>query len=294
VDSLPQWLTGKAGGLLLVMVAGTSLVWVPYMLISKYPQRWWLYGTALIVPLFTCALVVMQIWVMPLATELRPLTDTALAAKIQALAARCGVADVPLFVGGGSDTVVGLGPVSRIILASHTVDGPEEHILYTASHELKHYVMGDNWLAITVVTGLILLGLWLVQAVGRAAINRWEKKFGFSKLSDPASLPLVILILTVYWILIGLPTFNGVQRYVEFEADRFALELTRDNQAQAMALAPYAEEPFQLNEYRLFDRVFRANHPSNAERIDLANNYRPWANGGLLVYGEVCQQSSAE
>ena len=39
-----------------------------------------------------------------------------LAAKIELLAARCGVAHIPVFVGGNEDTVVGLGPTNRIIL----------------------------------------------------------------------------------------------------------------------------------------------------------------------------------
>jgi hypothetical protein len=86
---------------------------------------------------------------------------------------------------------------------------------------------------------------------------------------------------------VGLPAFNAVQRHAELEADRFALELTHENRGEALLQAHYSK--YKLNEYYGFYRVWRANHPSQAERVRLANTYHPWDNGGALVYGHVCR-----
>jgi hypothetical protein len=46
---------------------------------------------------------------------------------------------------------------------------------------------------------------------------------------------------------------------------------------------------YKLNEYYWFYRIWRANHPSQADRVRLANTYRPWTGGGRVVYERVCR-----
>ena len=123
-------------------------------------------------------------------------------------------------------------------------------------------------------------------------LRRFDKPFGFSNLGDPASIPLGIFILSASWLLVGLPVFNAVQRHVELEADRFALELTHENRAQGLLQAHFAT--YKLNEYYWFYRIWRANHPSQADRVRLANSYRPWNSGGRLVYAGVCRMSQPD
>jgi STE24 endopeptidase len=91
-------------------------VWIPYALIAKSPRRWWFYSAGALIPVVFLILVAIPVWISPLTTNYRPLPDTSLAAKIESLAARCGVTHIPVFVGGDDDAVVGLGPTNRIIL----------------------------------------------------------------------------------------------------------------------------------------------------------------------------------
>ena len=100
-----------------------------------------------------------------------------------------------------------------------TAETPEQ-IVGTVSHELKHYVMGDNYKALAIIAALMLFGFLLVQTLGRWAIRRWHKRFGFDDLADPASLPLLVLILFGFWLAV-LPAFNWEDRAIEHEADRF-------------------------------------------------------------------------
>jgi STE24 endopeptidase len=287
-QSLPSWLTGESVQLAVRLIAAALLIWLPYRLIARSPRRWWLYCAAALIPFAFLALVALPVWVAPLTTSYKPLSDHALEMKIKSLAARCGVASLPVFVGGNDTTVVGLGPTNRIVLQSDLaqVETPEQ-IEFTVGHELKHYVMGDNWKALAIIAAILLVGFWLTDRVGRAAIRRYSQRWGFSELSDPASFPLMAFMFT-FIVLAILPFFNLFARHIELEADRFGLELTHKNHAAAMIFAKDAQTGLTPDWDRFF-LITQATHPSIAARINFANNYKPWETGAPLAYGNICK-----
>ena len=280
-----QWLMSQVGGLITALILVAASVWIPYVLIARAPRLWWALSAAVFVPLIAVALVVYQLVLSPLWTHYHAVDDPALAAKFEALAERCGITHLPIVVGGNDTTVIGAGPFLRLVLAEdHDLTADEQTVQF--AHELKHYVL-DGWKAIGLVAVLVVTGFWAVDILGQAMLRSFEKPLGFSDLGDPASLPLAIFILSALWLFVGLPVFNAVQRHVELEADRFALELTHENRAEALLQVHFAT--YKLDEYYWFYRIWRANHPSQAERVRLANSYHPWTSGGRLVYGGVCR-----
>ncbi len=285
-EPFAAWLTGELVPLATTIVAAALFLWIPYSLMRRSPRWWWLAAAAALIPISFVVLVALPVFVDPLTTTYKPLANRALAAKIEALAARCGVAGIPIYVGGGDDTVVGLGPTNRIILEDHIekVETPDQ-ITGTIGHELKHYVMGDNYKALAIIVAVLLSGFWMVDRIGRWVMIRWD--FGFRELSDPASLPLIVLVLSLFWLAI-LPAFNWEARSIEHEADRFGLELTHENRANAELFAGWVRAG-QAPDDDWFFRTFRATHPSIAGRIRFANTYRPWERGTKLVYANVCK-----
>lgn len=282
---LPDWIVGELAPLFAKLLAAALFLWIPYALIRRFPRRWWLIAAAALVPVAFLVLVALPVVIDPLTAHYEPLKDKALAAQIEALAARCGVSNIPVFVGGDDDTVVGLGPTKRIFLEENIwkVETPEQ-IAGTVSHELKHYILGDNYKALAIIAVLMLAGFWLVHRIGRWAIRRF--RFGFDDLADPASLPLLVLILFGFWLCV-LPAFNWYARSIEHEADRFGLELTHTGRANAELYASWAKG--MPPDYDWFFTAFRATHPSLADRIRFANTYKPWVRGEPLVYGDVCK-----
>ncbi len=287
--TLPNLLKGEGAQLVVKLVFASLLIWLPYRLIARSPRRWWLYCALALIPVAFLALVAWPVWVDPLTTTYKPLDDRPLEARIDALAARCGITHIPVMVGGNSTGVTGLGPTNRIVLQSNlaSVETPDQ-IVFTIGHELKHYVMDDNWKGLAIIAVCLLAGFWLTDRLGRAAIRRFSGRWGFSELSDPASLPLIVFLLTFFWLAI-VPFFNLFARHIELEADRFGLELTHQNHAAAMVFARDASSGDVAADWDTFFLIFQATHPSVAQRIEFANTYKPWEHGKPLVYGNVCK-----
>jgi Zn-dependent protease with chaperone function len=288
-DQTPaQWALQELVTLIVRSIIAVLFLWIPYAFMARSPRFWWLYTAIALVPVVLFVLVILPVWVDPLTTTYRPLKDAALAKEIEDLAARCGVHDIPVLHGGDDTTVVGLGPTNRIILGDDALkdDSPAE-IRSTVGHELKHYVEGDNYKALAIICGGLLVGFFLADRLGRRLIARYHRRFGFTALSDPASLPLIVLILTGFYLLL-LPAFNLYARHIEHEADRFGLELTHENRAMAENEAAYITRDHDAPDWDTFFLVFRATHPSDGDRIRFANSYRPWAEGKPLVYGDIC------
>lgn len=287
--TLPNLLKGEGAQLVVKLVLASLLIWLPYRLIARSPRRWWLYCALALIPVAFLALVVWPVWVDPLTTTYKPLDDRPLEARIDALAARCGITHIPVMVGGNSTGVTGLGPTNRIVLQSNlaSVETPDQ-IVFTIGHELKHYVMDDNWKGLAIIAVCLLAGFWLTDRLGRAGIRRFSGRWGFSELSDPASVPLIVFLLTFFWLAI-VPFFNLFSRHIELEADRFGLELTHQNHAAAMVFARDASSGDVAADWDTFFLIFQATHPSVAQRIEFANTYKPWEHGKPLVYGNVCK-----
>ncbi|MGD0508387.1 MAG: M48 family metalloprotease [Terriglobales bacterium] len=288
-QSLLNWLKGDSVPLLVNLIAASLFIWIPYLLIARSPRRWWLYCALALFPVAFLALVAWPVWVDPLTITYKPLDDHPLEMRIDALAARCGIAHIPVLVGGNSTRVTGFGPTNRIILQSNlaSVETPDQ-IVFTVGHELKHYIMHDAWKGLAIIAGCLLAGFCLTDRLGRAAIRRFSRRWGFSELSDPASLPLMLFLLTFLWLAF-LPFFNLISRHIEHEADRFGLELTHQNHAAAMVFAGDVQRGDDAPDWDTFFLVFQATHPSPAQRIEFANIYKPWEQGKPLVYANVCK-----
>jgi Zn-dependent protease with chaperone function len=160
---------------------------------------------------------------------------------------------------------------------------PEAWTLQTVAHESKHFAKDDNRSALLVLAALAFAASWLMQWAGSALAAHCGDRFGFTKIGDPRSLPLMAMLLCLIYLLL-LPPTNAFRQYVELEADRFAIELTQANVVQGEMLSHYAAGKGRVPEYSTFFALFRATHPSDAERIRLSNTYRPWVTGEPLRY----------
>ncbi len=288
-----KWWQDQTIGLVLGCLFLACTLWFPYWLLRKSPKRWWLYTGLAAIPLIALILFVTPIWIEPLFNKFGPMKDKTLETQILALASRAGIEGSRVYeVEKSVDTntvnayVTGFLDTKRIVLWDtilKKLDGRE--ILLVMGHEMGHYVLGHVPQLIAVASLLILLGLWVVHRAAGGLIARYRERFGFSELSDVASVPLVVLLFSLVGLVLA-PAVNAFGRHTEHEADRFGLEITRDNHACAMAFVKLQQENLSNPRPGLLYKLWRSDHPPLGERIDFCNDYKPWAEGQPLRYGD--------
>jgi Zn-dependent protease with chaperone function len=292
-QTMGKFIHDQGFGLVVQVIIVALVIWIPFLLIRRSPKRWWLWSTAALTPVMIAGIVLAPIFISPVFNTFTPLPDGDLKTRIEAEVARAGL-DHPniLKMDRSTDSktfgayVTGLGSTARIVIYDTALTSLDDReILFVVGHETKHYLLKDVWKLVGIDVVLILVGFFAVDRLARAAIRRWSGPFGFTELSDPAALPLLLIVFGLV-SLVATPILNAASRHIEHEADRFGLELTHDNHAAASAFLKRNNEAMGVPYPGWLERTFRLDHPSLGDRITFANAYHPWAEGKPLVYGD--------
>jgi len=290
-QTFSKWFGDEIKGLLIGIVVGFLFLWVPYLLLKRSPRRWWFYTGLLAIPFLCLMILVQPVWIDPLFNEFGAMKNKDLEAKILGLAERAGIEGSRVYeVEKSEDTkalnayVTGFGATKRIVLWDTIIDKlDEDELLFVMGHEMGHYVLGHVWKTILFFSLLIMATLYAIHRTAGWLIHRFSDRFGFVELSDIASLPLIILLFSVYFLIVT-PFALAFTRHHEHDADRFGLEATENNRAAATAFVKLQEENLQVPRPHLLVKLWQASHPTLGERIDFCNEYRPWERGEPLRY----------
>ena len=131
-------------------------------------------------------------------------------------------------------------------------------------HEMGHYVMNHIYKSIAFQVILVTLIFAGLRRGMEGAMRRWSGRWGIRELTDPAVLPLALLIISVFGFVLT-PVNNTLTRTQEYEADIFGLNTSRQPDGfahAALLLSEYRKlSPGPLEESIFFD------HPSGRTRI---------------------------
>jgi STE24 endopeptidase len=271
---LGSWLADRLKAMLLGGAFGLAAVVIVYALIDLTPL-WWLVAAVLFVAAHVVLMVILPVWIAPLFYRLTPLSDEGLRERLLALARRAGVDAVGVLVADQSRksrtanaAVVGLGRTRRIVLFDTLLaQFPPAEIESVLAHELAHHVHGDVRRGLVVQGALMLLTLWLASL----ALDAGVALFDLAGPGDPAGLPWLVLVMMVLG-LTALPLGNGFSRWIERQADDFAVATTGDANAFIGAMERLAglnlaeRRPSRLKEIVLYS------HPALDRRIERARS----------------------
>jgi STE24 endopeptidase len=293
-QSLGAWAGDWIKGVALSGVGLAAVLWIPYLLLRRSPRRWWLYAGLASIPITALLFVITPVWIDPLFNDYEPMEDKVLESRILALAQRGGIGGSRVYqVDKSSDTklvnayVTGVGGTKRIVLWDTLLEKlNDDEILFVTAHEMGHFVLRHTLAVIIATAILVTLSLYAVHRTAGGLIRRFTPRFGFRELSDVASFPLLLLLGNVALFLLA-PLVLGFSRHQEHEADRFALEITRDNHAGASTFVVLQQENLAVPRPGPLYVLWRSSHPPLAERVGFANGYRPWESGQPLRYGRM-------
>ncbi len=217
--------TLRAAGLAAVL--GLPLLAALFLVMRNATGLWWLWAWAGTVALMLCAPTLATRVVMPLFNRFEPLSDPVLAARIEALLARCGFASSGLFTmdasrrsSHGNAFFTGFGRSKRIVLfdtllASQTPEEVEAVVAHELGHfRHRHVLFGMARGAVTLLAGFAAVG-WLCRQPWLTA------GFGFAHHSEATALVAANLLVGLVSPALGLAS-NALSRRHEFQADDYA------------------------------------------------------------------------
>ncbi|HUV30647.1 MAG TPA: M48 family metallopeptidase [Acidobacteriota bacterium] len=277
-----QWLTDDLLQLLVLIVVAAVPVWFFYWLVQK-TRMWWLVFTIGATPILVFVIVIAPLVIDPLFNEFTPLKDTVLESEIMTLAERGGVEGSNIFEVNASRQsskvsayMTGLFGSRRIVLYDNLLKNlSHDEIQFVVGHEMGHYVMDHLWQGIGLLILFLLFTSWLVSRTIHRVIARFSSRFRFDRLSDIASLPLVLIFLLVISF-VAQPVTNGFGRYVESQADKYAMDITGvSGETAAVAFDKLAVYNLSDPDPPSFIEFWFYNHPSLKKRMEFVRNYRP-------------------
>jgi len=247
------------------------------------------------VPLIILGAVVEPLIVEPLFYKFTPLASSQphLAERIEQVVARAGlqIPESRMFEMNASSKrkdvnayASGLGATKRVVVWDTSIRRlSEDEILFVFGHEMGHYVLGHVRDGILFSCAVLLLFLNLAYRVLHWMLARWGETWAIRGPDDLASLPVLLLLLTVFGFLFT-PISNAYSRRLEHQADQYGLEVIHGLVPDAPVVAAHA---FQiLGEVDLEEpnpstpvKIWFYNHPPLDERMRFAQTYDPWSQG---------------
>ncbi len=270
-----QWFTEDLKSLGITFILGFIVISVLYWLINKY-KRWWLWFAIGSLPFMVLMIIVFPVLISPMFNKFEPLKDRHLADEMTQLAARAGIYNPDIFEVDASKQsnklnayFTGMFGTKRIVLTDNIIKAfTVDELKFVMGHEIGHYKMNHIWKGLLLAILIIFVALFLLDKSLYGIIKRNNRRFGFSKLGDMASLPLIWLFVTIFGF-VTQPINNGVSRIMEYHADEYGLKLSRVTAETAVTafdkLSVYNlsdPEPPAIIEFWFYD------HPSLANRID--------------------------
>jgi Zn-dependent protease with chaperone function len=296
VQSWGSWTWDWIKGQLIFLVIGIFLIWLLYAILRRAPRRGWFYFWLISLPLGVVLVFLQPLVIDPLFHKFEPLQqkDPALVAGLERMVQRAGQ-DIPpermFWMGAGEKTtaidayVTGVGGSKRVVVWDNTIAKLNSaQIVYVCGHETGHYVLHHIVKGMLFFAGLLFVLFYLLNRVIGWVLARWGSQWGVRGLDDWASLPALLLLLSVFFFVTS-PVACAFSRYLEHQADQYGLEVTHGLTPDA---AQVAAQSFQiLGEVDLSDpdpnplNVFLYyTHDPIAERVRFCLRYDPWRNGG--------------
>lgn len=266
------WFAEGLISLAISLVVGPLLIALIYSVIRRSPRRWWLWGTGVLGFFLLIGLLIAPVFIAPLFNSYTEMEDGPLRDRIVTMANAYDVPADNIYVFDQSKqhkrvsaNVSGIGPTIRISLNDNLLERTtEEEVVAVMGHELGHYKLNHGWWRVIMMLIVIGLGLFVASRAAPALIARYGEKWGVRDIGDPASLPVLGIVLSVYFML-ATPAFNNITRVQENEADAFGLEAAKEPDGfarAAMRLSEYRKiEPGAVEEFLFFT------HPSGENRV---------------------------
>lgn len=277
-QTLKDWILDGIKGMLIGAPIGLIVLEVLYAFLRSAPDSWWLWAAGFLLIFNVLLTNLAPVLIMPVFNKYVPLGEehADLAERLLRLAKRANTKvrgvfkfDMSKRTNAANAALTGIGNTRRIVLGDTLINEftPEE-IETVLAHELGHHVNHDIPLGILFGTLSTLVSLYLASL----ALNWAVGELGFTGPADPAALPALMLIFSLYG-LITMPAENAFSRWRESLADQYALRATQLPSAMASAMTRLANQNLSEVDPEKWVVFLFHSHPPLEDRIAMAENW---------------------
>ncbi|MBA2435913.1 MAG: M48 family metallopeptidase [Chthoniobacterales bacterium] len=273
------WFGEQLIELALDLVVSGLLMMALYAVFRRAPRTWWLWGSGLGFLFLALQMLIAPVFIAPLFNTYKPLADRKISQPILAMASANQIPVQQVFEVDASRqskrvsaNVSGLFGTTRISLNDNLLQQCTlAEVRAVMAHEMGHYVLNHAFKLILYFSLFVAGAFAFSYLFFERAIRRWGPRWRVSGIADPAGLPLLVLLFSIYFFLLT-PLANTAIRVTEREADAFGLNTAREADGfakVALKLGAYRKlDPGPLEEMLFFD------HPSGRARIRMAMDWK--------------------
>jgi STE24 endopeptidase len=237
VQGWGSWFGDQGKSFALTFVVGGLGVMLLFLLIRKFPRRWWLWLWFPAMAFAVLGIFVTPYVIDPLFNKFEPLqsSNPALVAQLEQVVAQGKGIEIPperMFLMKASAKVTtlnayvtGFGASKRVVVWDTSIaKATPDEILFIFGHEMGHYVLGH------IVRGLLFAFLWMLVAfflgfhLVQFLLRRYGPRWGIPSQEDWAALVVFMLVLSVIGFL-SQPVANAFSRAQEHAADVYGQEV---------------------------------------------------------------------
>jgi STE24 endopeptidase len=266
-----KWIWEGTKQTLVGSVIGIPILLLFYFVINTFGINWWLPFAVLMFLISVVLAQIVPILILPLFYKITPIENESLKERIVVLSRDAGLKvqnvfkfDMSKNTKKANAAFTGLGKTKRILLGDTLLENyTDDEIETVIAHELGHYKKKHIVKNIFIGTVSSFLTFFLIAQLHRISLS-W---FGFNTITQISSLPLLAL----WGALIGLaqtPVSNFISRKFEYEADRYAIESTKKQEAFINTLEKLTEQNLGDKEPHPFVEWFFYSHPSIKNRVE--------------------------
>lgn len=278
-QTLGPWLGDQFKGLLIGFILGGIIVSVLFAIVRRLRRTWWIWGAVATMLFFIFVVLISPVYIQPIFNKVTRLNDPKITQPILAMARANGISTKDVYEIDASRqstrmsaNVSGFGNTMRITLNDNLLRrGSPEEIQAVMGHEMGHYVLNHIYKDIIFSLIVVVCGFAYLRWGLDWSLARWGEKWRIRDIADPAILPLVVLLASIYFLVLT-PINNTQTRTEEREADMYGINASRqpDGFAQAaIHLGEYRKmKPGPIEEWIFFD------HPSGYDRIYAAMRWK--------------------
>jgi STE24 endopeptidase len=271
------WFKDELKGALLGLAMAMILIEAVYLFLGRFPLYWWIAaGSFWFFFSFILAKITPDV-IIPLFYKYQPIGKESLRARMFALFKKCEVGLKDIFAidmsaksNKANAFLCGLGNNRRVVLGDTLLkDFSEEEIEIVVAHELAHYKHKDIAKLLLANASVVFAGFYLIHLFLRFAVDAYQ----LSGLDDIAFLPILLLSFSLF-IFMTAPVLNGYSRRLERQADKFAIETTRNPEGFIGMIRKLGEKNLAEFEPSTFIEIFLYDHPPIAKRIAYARAFK--------------------